>query len=132
MIELLIVVAIIAIIAGIALPQLLGAREKAWRAACDDNYKALSGELQNEIDTEISKANPNAASDVLDLVVTRHSDVNPRNKADVAYQDINACGSFVAPASTSCRVLLCYAGSSTIEAQQYEGGAVRTFAIAVQ
>ena len=51
MIELLIVVAIIAIIAGIALPQLLGAREKAWRAACDDNYKALSGERSPGFDT---------------------------------------------------------------------------------
>lgn len=132
MIELLIVVAIIAIIAGLAIPQLLGAREKAWRAACDDNYKGLSGELQNELDTEMAKANPNAATDVLDRVVPRHADVNPRNKADIGYQDNDACGSFVATASTSCRVFLCYQGSNSIEAQQYENGAIRTFAIAVQ
>lgn len=132
MVELLVVIAIVSILAVVAIPQLLGSREKAWRAACDDDYKALAGELQNELDREVSNGNTTAAADVLAAVVPRHSEVNPRNRAEIVYVNNGACAPFLAPASTTCQVFLCYAGSNVIESQQYEAGAIRTHQIAVQ
>jgi prepilin-type N-terminal cleavage/methylation domain-containing protein len=132
LIELLVVVSIISIIAVIAIPQLLGSREKAWAAACDDNYKAISGELQNELDSEGAHGNPNGASDVLDRVIPRHIDINPRNKTNMAYLNNHACDPFVATNSTSCQVFYCYEGANSIVSQQYEAGAIRTYTLSVQ
>ena len=49
LLEMLVVVAILGIIAAIAVPQLIGARTNAANRACDSIYKALNGDIGNEM-----------------------------------------------------------------------------------
>ena len=61
LVELLVVLSIISILAFVALPRLLGGREKALTAACLANYHRLDSDLTNQMSTLESEGNPQAA-----------------------------------------------------------------------
>ncbi len=116
LIELLVVIAIIGILAAIAIPQLLGARDKARNSTCDDMFKALSGEVANELDgaknggTGECQVSTNVG--VLACVLGKHTDEdNPRNRNQRAYT--TAADSNSAPADT-CQVGLVTVSSNGI------------------
>lgn len=133
LVELLVVIAIIGILAAIAIPQLLGARDKARTATCDDTFKALSGEVANELDgalnsgpggTQLCGTTSNAG--VIACVLGLHSEErNPRNRNQLAYT-INTT-------PTSCQVALAALSTNgvTFTQQPDKGGATRTFSIAI-
>lgn len=117
--EMLVVVAILLIIAAIGVPQLMRARTNAQNRTCDSIYKALNGEISNEMNKVLLQgvatscgtgpgSDPAAAA--RDCVLGRHTkENNPRNKSQRAYTTSN-----VDTDPTSCQVQLTATGTNTV------------------
>ncbi|MBI4440313.1 type II secretion system protein [Candidatus Woesearchaeota archaeon] len=87
LIELLVGVGIISVLSAIAIPNLLGAREKAKKAACEALMDPARSELSNRLDTAISEGigdGYTAAGDFSE----GHEELNPRNKSQNAYVNV--------------------------------------------
>lgn len=118
-IEIMVVVGILLIIAAIAVPQLVRARTNSANRACDAIYKALNGEISNEMNKVLLQgvatscgtgpgSDPAAAA--RDCVLGRHTkESNPRNKSQRAYTTSN-----VDTDPTSCQVQLTATGTNTV------------------
>lgn len=137
LIELLAVVAVLLIIAALAVPQILGMREKAKGKECDRLFHALDSEIHNALDDLIF-----TSTEVIDIVLRAHGDEdrNPRNKSQPVFvQSVNSAGvNYVDPALIeSCQIVFSGSNVLTVAARQArteadEGGGERTFAIGLQ
>jgi len=131
LIELLVVVAIIGILAAIAIPQLLGAREKARNASCDGLFHSLDGEISNELDSAIAGAGSaqcgcTTNQCVMNCAMNKHQEEdNPRNRNDHAFT--------TGTASPTCQVAMATYGTTGVAVAQLAaaGGTTRTFNISV-
>ncbi len=96
MIELLLVIAVVGILSAIAVPQVLGAREKARVATCDGLFHGLDEEIANEMDTVVhGENNEPSCGDmgtswndikIMRCVIATHpEEKNPRNTSLKAY-----------------------------------------------
>lgn len=135
LVELLVVIAIIGILTAIAIPQLLGAREKAWHASCLTALHAVDGDLVNRLEQYEALGDSQAAHksilDVLQITTVQPMVVNPRNKLEVGYEESST--PLVPVVDTSCKVFLFDASDSTgpqVVLTQYEGR-VRSYRIAI-
>ena len=115
LLELLVAIAIVAILAAIAVPQLLGAREKARTSARDALYVDLAGELANALDNELgSGGDAFAAVNEIDGRYAAIS-VNPRSKQKPAERahaiflvlDQPMCESGYDVIGQPCQVFMC-------------------------
>lgn len=138
LLELMVVVAIVGILAAIALPQLLGAQEKAKKASCEDGYTLLNGMIINKMETHQAAGDNNSAQHAIDDTIAEISGrepKNPRNLGDAAYEPLTVAtsSSFVPTAGTTCKVYI-YDGTtveggvrlSSVVVTQFEG-AVRSY-----
>lgn len=120
LVELLIVIAIIGILSAIAIPQLLGAREKSRHAACQTALHTLDGDVVNRMEYYEGVGDPAAADkaidDVIQLTQVQPQIQNPRNMGetpiDPGYEKVVST-SFVPTADTTCKVFL-YDATSTV------------------
>lgn len=137
LVELLAVIAVLLIIAALAVPQILGMRDKAKGKDCDRLFHALDSEMHNALDDLIF-----TSTEVIDIVLKAHRDEtrNPRNKSEPVFvQTFNASGpNYVDPAAVeSCQVVFSGADVLSVKAEQArdptdEGGGERTFTIGLQ
>ncbi len=120
LVELLIVIAIIGILTAVAVPQLLGAREKGRHATCQTALHTLDGDVVNRMEYYEGIGDPAAADKAIDDVITltqvQPQIQNPRNMGrtpvDPGYEKVTST-SFVPTADTTCKVFL-YDASSTV------------------
>ncbi len=142
LVELLLVIAVIAILSAIAIPQLLGAREKSRVSTCDALFHALDGEIANEMDRVVNASNHQPSCGdmrtswndiaIMRCVSQKHAgEDNPRNNRLRAY--INY---YEQPTGyTSCQVGLDESTSSAwqlglrIRQRATRTGVERTFSI---
>ncbi len=143
LIELLIVIAIIGILAAIAVPQLLGAREKAAHSTCLTALHQVDGDVVNRMEYWEGIGDPAAADkaidDVIAITTVQPQIQNPRNRGrspiDPGYEKV-ASTSFIPTVSTTCKVFLFDATSlesppsPTVVLTQYEMR-VRSYRIAL-
>lgn len=81
LLELSAALAVALIIAAIAVPRVLGMREKSRVSACDALFVALDGEIANALDSLTIPP-----TTVIGQVILAHQDAdNPRNKSELAY-----------------------------------------------
>ncbi len=112
----------------IAIPQLLGAREKARNATCDNLYVALNGEAANELDSVLNggstRCNSTGTSaEVVKCLLSHHVDEdNPRNRNQKAYVAGPGAGD-------SCQVSVSSLGQRGVLFEQVssQGRSARTF-----
>ncbi len=119
LVEMLVVVAILAIIAAIAVPQLTKARTTAANRTCDSIFKALNGDIGNEMNKVLLQGvatscgtgpTSNPAQDALDCVLGKHTtEKNPRNRNQRAFTT-----SAVDSDANSCQVQLTTSGNNTV------------------
>jgi len=144
-VELIVVLGILMIIAAIGVPQLVRARTNAQNRTCDSIYKALNGEIGNEMNKVLLQgvatscgtgpgSDPAAAA--RDCVLGRHTrEKNPRNKSQLAYTSSN-----VDTDPTSCQVQLTTSGTNTVvftqrlykTGQQFQTTSRQTRSFAIQ
>ena len=138
LVELLVILTIVAVLAAVAIPQLLGALEKRRTALCDNLYVALNGDVANELDAlSAGKPEPRCPrartrDDIIDCMVTLYANErNPRNRQQPAYTS-DPTGT----SADSCQVMLVPRVTSTgleyIGFQQYvraESATSRTFSL---
>jgi prepilin-type N-terminal cleavage/methylation domain-containing protein len=129
LIELLVVIAIIGILAAIAVPQLLGARDKAKTATCDDTFKSLAGEVGNELDGALNggtgRCGVSTNAGVITCVLGKHvAEDNPRNRNQRAFTSATA---------GTCQVQLTILNTNGVTFTQTptSGGLARTFAVKI-
>ncbi len=148
MIELLAVIAVLLIIAALAVPQILGVRERAKGKECDKLFTQLDSEIHNALDDLIF-----TSTEVIDIVLKAHptsNDPNPWSKDNnkrfntsapepAFVQSIDPSGpNYVAPGNVhACQVVFSGADVLSVAARQArtaadEGGAERTFTIGLQ
>lgn len=118
-VEMLVVVAILLIIAAIGVPQLVRARTNAQNRTCDSIYKALNGEIGNEMNKVLLQGvatscgtgpGSDPATAARDCVLTRHTrEKNPRNRNQLAYTTTN-----VDTDANSCQVQLTTSDTNTV------------------
>jgi prepilin-type N-terminal cleavage/methylation domain-containing protein len=118
-VEMMVVVGILLIIAAIAVPQLLRARTNAANRTCESVYKALNGEIGNEMNKVLLQGlatscgtgpTSNPAQDARDCVLSRHTrELNPRNRRIRAYTS-----AAVDTDAASCQVQITTDGTSTV------------------
>src|SRR3989338_1958610 len=84
LIELLVGVAIIGTLSAIAIPQLLGAREKAKTSACQALYAPAITELTNRLENDLDEG-ADARDTVQGFLDNHRYEKNPRNKEQKAY-----------------------------------------------
>ena len=137
LLELMVVVAIVGLLASIAIPQLLGAQEKAKVASCEDAYTILNGMVLNKMETYQASGDTNSAQRAIDETMaelTARAPKNPRNLGDDGYEALVVPTSFVPTSDTTCKVYL-YDGTNTsgsgshlasVVVTQFEG-AVRSY-----
>ena len=128
LVELLVVISIAAILAAIAIPQLLGAREKARIATCDNIFVALNSEVGCEGPVDITGGGlcGDTADEVVSCILNNHTNEdNPRNRAQRAYTGD--------PDPAPCQVSIQAGGEDSILFSQVpkEGLPVRTFSIVI-
>ncbi|MCA9137943.1 MAG: hypothetical protein KDB00_14325 [Planctomycetales bacterium] len=81
LLELSAALAVVLIIAAIAVPRVLGMREKGRVSACDALFVALDGEIANALDSLTIPP-----TTVIGQVILAHQDAdNPRNRSELAY-----------------------------------------------
>ncbi len=136
LLELMVVVAIVGILAAIALPQLLGAQEKAKKASCDDGYTLLNGMIVNKMETHQAAGDNDSAQHAIDDTMAEISGgqpKNPRNLGDVAYESltVSTSASFVPTAATTCKVYI-YDGTTVVSGARVASVVVTQFEGAVR
>lgn len=121
--EMLVVVAILLILAAIAVPRLIGARTNSANRACDAVYKALNGEIGNELNKVLLQGvnsscgtapGANPAQTAIDCALQHHpGEKNPRNRNQRVYttSDTNTD-------ATSCMVQMTTVGTNHVTFSQ--------------
>ena len=143
LIELSAALAIALIVAAIAVPRVMGMREKSRVSTCDALFVALDGEIANALDSLTIPP-----TSVIGQVILAHQDAaNPRNRSELAYvHDITSLANvgipnFIASPGDqhACQVLLTgprWAGDIEVRLIQPpmeadEGGGERSIRIGV-